>query len=184
MKILDEKGKLFGKINIIDLLVILLVVAVAAVAAVRLLPKAQEPAPSDAETETTPITYQLRLTGVDPLTYESVRAFVDPEAGKKDQLFSSDSGNKFLDAYVVDCVATPHVEYVKTDDGQIKRVESSGEDKRLDLLFTVEANVTSTITNKVGRQQVRTGISQVLKTTHFEFSCVVVAVQWPEENNA
>ena len=34
---LDEKGRLFGKINIIDLLVVLLVLVVAAVVAIKLL---------------------------------------------------------------------------------------------------------------------------------------------------
>ena len=38
MKIVDEKGRLFGKINLIDLLVIVLLIA--AVAAVRWAPRA------------------------------------------------------------------------------------------------------------------------------------------------
>ncbi len=41
MKIIDEKGRLFGKINLIDLLVIVLVVAVVAAVGWKLVGKRQ-----------------------------------------------------------------------------------------------------------------------------------------------
>ena len=45
MKIVDEKGKLFGKINLIDFLALVLVVAALVLMAVRfLLPAEKEPA--------------------------------------------------------------------------------------------------------------------------------------------
>ena len=37
MKVVDEKGKLFGKLNIIDLLVIVLIIAVVVVVGVKVI---------------------------------------------------------------------------------------------------------------------------------------------------
>lgn len=170
MKIIDEKGKLFGKLNIVDLLVILVVIA----AAVFLVLRQETDTESGNGGETATLTYQALVRGVDPSYYDSIRQFVNPEEGKSDQLLSNNSP---IDAYLVDFEATPHAEYVTTDDGQIKRVQSD-EDKRLDLLFTVEAKVDDLVTNTVGTQQIRVGTSHVLKTIHCEFNTYVVSANW------
>lgn len=175
MKIMDEKGKLFGKLNIIDLLVILLVIAAAVLFIWR---RAQPSEPEETKFE---LTYQVRAIRVDPATYEVVKQYVDPERGLKDQMFSTDSNNKMLDAYVVDCVATPHVEYLATSNGDLKRVESSGDDQRLDLVFTIQAWATDAITNQVGIQQIRAGAGHYVKTPHFEFSGSILTVDWMDQ---
>lgn len=174
VKIIDEKGKIFGKVNIIDLLVILLVIAVAALFAYRKVSQAL----TSPDATPAKVTYVVRASNVDVLAYEAIRDFVDAETGKTDQLFSSDSNNKLLDGYITDCIASPHVEYVATDDGEIKRVESSGDDQRLDLFFTIEAQVEDIKTNKVGTQQVRVGASHYIKTTHFEMFGYVMDMDW------
>lgn len=173
MKIIDEKGKIFGKLNIIDLLVVLVVIAAAVLLAVRHFSGGTEIVEPAKEVG---ITYQVQVVNVDPRYYETVRKYVDPEAGKSDQMFSSDN-KTFLDCYVVDCVATPHVEYVTTSDGQMKRAESSGDDDRLDMLLTLEGKVTNLETNAVGTQQVRVGIYHYVKTTHFEFYGAIMDVE-------
>lgn len=170
MKIIDEKGKLFGKLNIVDLLVILLVIAAAAFLVLR---QGQDAESGGGGTPAV-LTYQCLIKGIDPTYYDSVRQLVNPDEGKSDQLMSN---NVPIDAYLVDCTATPHAEYINTDDGQVKRVQSE-EDKRLDLLFTVEAKVDDPVTNTVGSQQVRVGTSHVLKTLHFEFNTYVVSANW------
>lgn len=170
VKIIDEKGKLFGKLNIVDLLVILLVIA----AAVFLVLRQEKNADSGGGGAAATLTYQVLVKGVDPTYYDSVRQFVNPEEGKRDQLLSNNSP---IDAYLVDCTATPHAEYINTDDGQVKRVQSE-EDKRLDLLFTVEAQVSDLVTNTVGTQQIRVGTSHVLKTIHCEFNTYVISANW------
>lgn len=171
MKIIDEKGKLFGKLNIIDLLVVLLAIAVAAV----LVAKRSGGDGGDPGGAPVTLTYQTLIKGVDPRYYDSVRQFVDPAEGKKDQLLSNSS---LLNGFVVDCQATPHVEYINTDDGQVKRAQSE-EDDRVDLLFTIEVQVDDGTTNTVGSQQVRVGSSHIVKTAHFEFSgTYVISADW------
>lgn len=174
MKIIDEKGKLFGKLNIIDLLVVLLAVAAVAV----LLVKHNSGEESEPDGIPMTVTYQTLIKGVDPRYYESVQQYVNSEEGKKDQLMSN---NALIDGYVVDCEATPHVEYINTDDGQVKRVQSK-EDDRVDLLFTVEAEVSDILSSTVGSQQVRVGNSHIVKTAHFEFSgTYVIRADWTEK---
>ena len=164
MKLMDEKGRLFGKLNIVDLLVILLVVAVGAVLAVKLL------APSDdgGGADTRKLTYTVRVMEVTRDTYENVCQFVDAAAGKKDQLMAS---GQLLDGYVVDVSATDHIPTASDVVG--------GE--TLDLVFTVEANITELIANKVGTQEVRIGKSHILKTVHLEFEkSTILTCHWEE----
>lgn len=172
VKIIDEKGKIFGKVNIIDLLVILLAIAAAAFFVQR---KYFRQLSGNSNTSTK-LTYQVQVTRVEPVIYETVKQYVNRAEGKSAQMFSSDT-NTFLDAFLVDCEAKPHVEYVTTSDGQVKRVESSGDDQRLDLIFTLEAQVTNPNTNAVGTQQVRVGIIHYLKTTYFELQGSVIKVE-------
>lgn len=169
MKIMDEKGRLFGKLNIIDLLVILLVIA----AAVLFFLRKTQPAPVETQFE---VVYQVRALRIEPEIYEQFKQFVDPQQGLKDQMFSSDSNNKLLNAYVEDCTASPHVEYLATSDGQVKRAESSDDDDRLDVVFTIRAWVTDPVSNQVGTQQIRVGAGHYVKTTHFESSGTIIAV--------
>lgn len=177
VKILDEKGRLFGKLNLIDLLVILLVI----VTAVLFLVNREPPEETENPGTTYELTYQVLVRSLSPEVCEVIQKYVDPEQGLEDRLFSSDSGNKYLDAYVVDCVVNPHIEYVATTDGEIKVVESSGKDRRLDATLTIRATVTDLMTNLVGIQQVRAGIGHYLKTTHFECSGTILSVDWEDQ---
>ncbi len=170
MKIINEKGKIFGRINIIDFLLILIVIVVGAFAAVKLSGGAGGGA------EPVSVVYTVQVAEVDPATYEVVKAFVDRQIEKKDQLLT---GSSLASGYVVDCVATPHVTYVETDDGRVVAVESSGTDTRLDLVFTLEADITDTVTNAVGTQEVRAGIPYIVKTAHFELQeGVILSASW------
>ena len=179
VKILDEKGRLFGKLNLIDLVVILLAITALVVFLLGREWTTEPVEPSEPEQEYE-LTYRVLVTHVSAEIYESIKQYVDAEQGLEDQMFSSDSGNKYLDAYVVDCEASPLVEYVSTSDGQIKRVESSGADKRLDLTFTIRAKTTSLMTNRVGNQQVRIGAGHFVKTTHFEVTGTVMGLEQRE----
>lgn len=173
MKIIDDKGKLFGKLNIIDLLVLVLVAAVALFIGARFLntDEATVAAGRPAYLE-----FTVLSTEVLPETYETVKQFVDAENGLKDQLMASDA---LLPGYVVDVVATPHVTYVECADGSVKYTESSGEDRRLDLLFTCVATTVDSVSNEVGTQDIRAGIPHIVKTTHFEFqNSQIISVKW------
>ena len=97
---LDEKGRLFGKINIIDLLVVLLVLVVAAVVAIKLL-GGGDGLPG-AEGTSTHLTYTVEVDGVKPEVYENLKGYVEQEGG--DQLMAS---GDMLNAYVTGVTAAP-----------------------------------------------------------------------------
>jgi hypothetical protein len=162
MKLMDEKGRLFGKLNIVDLLVILLVIVVAVVLAVKLTGE------GDVIGESEPgvtLTYTVRVTQVDQATYENVCQFVDSGAGLEDQLMAS---GELLNGYIVDVTATPHIATAS---------DSVGGDT-LDLLFTVVAVPSDVTTGAVGTQEVRIGKSHILKSVHMEFTGTVMTCQW------
>ncbi len=177
MKVIDEKGRLFGKLNVIDLLALLLVAAVAVLLVVRMAKGRGSGLPTSDKDPVT-IVYTVTVANVQPESYEVVRRFVDKASDKKDRLMT---GTQLLDGYVTDCVAVPHISYTTDANGQVSAVPSSGEDKRLDLTFTLEATVTNTITNAVGSQEVRVGNTQYVKTAHFDFYGTILDARWSYE---
>jgi hypothetical protein len=162
MKLMDEKGRLFGKVNIVDLLVVLLVIVVAVVLAVKL--TGGDSAVADSGEDVT-LTYTVWVTEVDQATYENICEFVDSGAGLKDQLMAS---GEMLNGYIVDVTASAHVPTAS---------DSVGGDT-LDLLFTVVAVPDDTLTNAVGTQEVRIGKSHIVKSTHIELSGTIMTCQW------
>ncbi|MBU5434709.1 DUF4330 domain-containing protein [Pseudoflavonifractor sp. MSJ-37] len=173
---LDEKGRLFGKINIVDLLVLVLVVAIAAVAAIRLMGKGGTlPGESGGKAK---LTYTVQVNSVYPEIYDSIKEYIDQvdENGQKgDELMAS--GN-LLRGYVTDVTSQPH-------DNAAIITSSTGAltiplaDDLLDLTFTVEVTVPDRVTNEVGTQEVRIGKTHTLKTAHFEFANgVITDCQW------
>lgn len=177
MKIIDEKGRLFGKLSVIDLLVVLILIAAAAFVGVRLARRSTGPITSSNEVT---MVYTVRVSNIEPASYDVVKRFVDKELGLKDQLLTSST---LASGYVVDCVAVPHSEYVTTADGGMVLAVSSGDDQRLDLYFTMEATITDTVTNKVGSQETRVGANHTVKTAHFEFNNgTVLTAEWSYEN--
>jgi len=161
--VIDKKGRLFGKINIVDLLVLLLILAAAVVLGVKFLRGG-----GDIGEPPRTLIYTARAMEVSPETYENVCQYVNKQAGLKDQLMSAD---KLLDGYIVDVSATPHVPTAS---------DTVGGDT-LDLLFTIEATVTDSVTNAVGTQQVRVGKPHVIKGQHIEFEKgQVMTCQWSD----
>lgn len=179
MKIIDEKGKLFGKINIIDLLIIVLIVAALVVVGVKVLggDKADN-TPTDPDTsETTPspdlltsakLTYTVRVTAQREEVAEQLAQFVNPAEGKKDQL--SHSGKLVEDAYVVDYWTEP-CRYNVLASGEIEMIAAAEADAAdlVDICLVVESVVEDTQSNKVGALEVRLGKTHLLKTAHMEF---------------
>ncbi len=161
MKIVDEKGKLFGKINLIDLLALVLVAAALILLAVRFL----RPAESNPVSGTTKLVYTAQVQAVDQATYDEILRQME-NAGGRDQLMAN---GELVDAYVTKVEAAPHVAYNIDAAGNTVRDVEDFEGGRWDLTFTVEANVPDVVTNKVGTQEVRVGKSHILKTAHFEF---------------
>lgn len=194
MKVFDEKGKLFGKINIIDLLVIVVVLAALLVVGIKVLggrDKADDLPPSSATSVTpekpsatskptttptpTPVlpvesklTYTVRVTAQQKEIAERLVEYVDFTAGKKDQLMHS--GVMIEDAYVVDFWTEP-CRYNVTSDGVMEMISAAEAEAAglVDICLVVESIVPDAVTSKVGTLEVRIGKPHLLKTTHFEF---------------
>ena len=166
---IDEKGRLFGKINIVDLLVILVVVIAAAVLGMKFLRPGSS---TNTAGGATAVTYTVVVENVRPEVYENVQKYVPSTLMASGEL---------LDGQVVAVTAVPHMENVvlNTESGtQLVQVEQ----KNLDLTFTVECNVLNTITTEIGTQEVRVGKTHIVKTDKFELVGVVSDCSW--ENGA
>lgn len=181
MKLIDEKGRLFGKLNIIDALVLVIMVLAVALVGYKVWTNHQvqsQQALENGSQEENWLIYTVKIEEVDAVTYEAVKRYVDKNSGLIDQMFT---GVTMQDGYVVDVTGNPHVTYVECEDGTVKRVESSGEDDRVDMVFTCVANVKDTQNNNLGGQEIRTGIPYIMKTPHFEFRTgEVTSVIWLE----
>lgn len=171
---IDEKGRLFGKINIVDLLVILVIIIAAAVLGMKFLKPGSSSVVGGSST-TTHVEYTVLVENVQPAVYENVKAFVD--AGDATLMASGE----LLDGQVTAVEAKPH--------GGDITVNTSGDtlsftaDKGLlDLTFTIECNVINPITTEIGTQEVRVGKSHIVKTDRFEMSSgTILSCVWSDE---
>ena len=161
MKGLDERGRIGGKINLIDLIIIIIVVIAVAVA-VRTV-RAES-----GTNGTVDMTFTVLVEGIREETYDSAAEHIPS------QLMASGS---LIDAYVTDLEQLPHTIYVTTEDG--KKVAAQDDDL-VDALFTVEATVPreNVQLNTLGTQEIRIGRVHYLKTEYFEFNGTVYTAQW------
>ena len=158
---IDEKGRLFGKINIVDLLVILVILIGAAVVAVKFLGPGSTAAINPAKTH---VTYQVLVEGVQPEVYENVQKHIPGT------LMAS---GEFLDGQVTAVTATPHASEASVSaSGDMLLVPVDSD--LLDLVFTIECNVVNPVTTEIGPQEVRVGKTHIVKTDKFELSTGVI----------
>ena len=163
MKILDEKGKLFGKVNLIDLIVVLVILAGVAAVAWKLGGSAVSEA---INSNATTLRYEVVCTNVNPEAAEGAVADIGG------QLMSN---GDLLDGHITDCVIEPHMETVLDSDGNPKQVEDPSV---RDLRFTIETKVSlAANAYAVGSQEVRVGKSHIVKTVDIEFNGTVTAVE-------
>lgn len=176
MKLVDERGKLFGKLNIIDLLVILLLIVAVALIGWKVTRK-----DGASNASRTILTYTVEVEGVDKEVYEGIKAYVPGESGIGDQLMAN---GEMVDAYVTSVTATPHEGGVTMTDVNGTTLTFPVEEDTLDLTFTIQANVVNAVTNEVGTQEVRIGKTHIVKTVHFELSNGIIttceAEPWTE----
>ena len=152
---IDEKGRLFGKINIVDLLVILVILIGAAVVAVKFLGPGSTAAINPAKTH---VTYQVLVEGVQPEVYENIQEHIPGT------LMAS---GEFLDGQVTAVTATPHASEASVSaSGEMLLVPVDSD--LVDLVFTIECNVVNPVTTEIGPQEVRIGKTHIVKTVHFE----------------
>ena len=166
---IDEKGRLFGKINIVDLLVILVIVIAAAVLGVKFLGPNSTVAVNP---KTTQVTYKVLVESVQPEVYENIQQYIPSTLMASGEL---------LDGQVIAVEAKPHTTNATVSaSGDMLLV--STDKQLLDLTFTVECNVVNTITSEIGTQEVRLGKSHIIKTDKFEMnSGTITYCVWGEE---
>jgi len=167
MRIIDEKGRVFGRVNIIDLVVIVLAAAVVTALGMKLAGRS-----SAGVTATTKLTYTVKVAAVDPRVYDSVLENIPGQLMASGQL---------VDASVVAVEASPATNgaSLNTAGGAL---DITLREDLLDLVFTIEANVANTVLNEVGTQEVRIGKSHIVKTTKFELpSGVILTCRWEEQ---
>lgn len=164
MKIINEKGKLFGVINIVDLLVLLAVIAVAAGVGYKLF----APQIAEATSKKVPVTVVVRVRGATPFLVQEVQR--NDQVGKKIV-----SGSSFTDAVITDMQIEDYVQQVTTADGQI--VNALDPSKK-DLVFTIETEMAAdTAAPSIGTQEVRAGRTFIIKTNDFETTGNIDSVQ-------
>lgn len=172
MRMVDEKGKLFGKLNIIDLLVIVILIAAVALVGYKVMNK---DGALNAKGKT--LTYTVLVQGVEPQVYDGIKAWI-PTDGTGDQLMAN---GEMLNARVTDVTAAPHDDGLTMTDVNGNQLTFPVKDDTLDLTFTIQADVVNTVTNEVGTQEVRVGKTHIVKTVHFELANgTITTCQWEE----
>lgn len=167
MKIINEKGKLFGLINIVDLLVLLAVIAVAGGICWKLFAPAVQEAVSP---EVTMVT-TMRVRGATPFF---VKEFQDNDQQGKQLV----AGNAYVAATVESTAIVDYVQQVTTADGRI--VDALDPSKK-DIMIVVKSKVTKdTPTPKIGTQEVRAGRTFTFKTNDIETIANIEAVDFEE----
>ena len=156
MKIINEKGKLFGLINIVDLLVLVAAIAVVAGVGYKLFaPQIKESVQPQVE-----LTAIVRVRGATPFLVTEVER--NSQVGK--QLVS---GNSYVNGTIEDMKIEDYAQQVTTADGRI--VTAVDPDK--DIVFTIKTTVPKgTATPSIGTQEVRAGRTFIVKTNDFETS--------------
>ena len=173
MSVIDKKGKLFGKLNIIDLIVIILIVAVVALLGYKLTSNQGSTGLSGSGQH---VVYTVEVKGVEPEVYEYIQ---DALPG---QLMAA---SEELDGQVTKVEAKPSDAelYEIEDKPGVGTVLHHIEAGTYDLLFTIEANVKDSLTSELGTQEVRVGKSHIVKTTTFELvGGVILSCDRSEEN--
>lgn len=164
MKFLDEKGRLFGKLNLVDLLVVLAILfAVGAVAWSTLGDNISSAV--DSIRDIPPVTYTVRCINVD----NTVAEYAETQVGT--QLMASGA---MVDGYITDVLVEPSTVVILDSDGNAKEAENSSYKT---VTFTIEANV-EPVTNAyaVGSQEVRAGKTHIVKTLTLEIQGIITTM--------
>ncbi|MFI3312959.1 MAG: DUF4330 domain-containing protein, partial [Eubacteriales bacterium] len=165
LKFLDEKGRLFGKVNLVDLLVVLAIVfAVGAVGWKVASPSVTSAV--DSIRDIPPLTYEVRCINVD----NTVATYAETQIGT--QLMAS--GN-MVDGYITDVLIEPGTEIILDSDGNPVVAENPSYKT---VTFTVEANI-EPVGNAytVGTQEVRAGKTHIVKTLTLEVQGIVTEME-------
>ncbi len=151
MKLIDEKGRLFGKINIIDLVVVLLVLLLVAAVGYKFL------SPKIASSPTA----QREVTAIVKCTFKTDTVVSQIKAGQQ-LVFGTDY---IPNATIAEVKAVP-ADYLTTDAQGKVHIEKHPNLK--DLYITIKAKVNNAATLKVGTQELCLSKKFTVKTQTIE----------------
>ena len=175
MSMIDKKGKIFGKLNIIDLIAILLIVAVLALIGYKLLVRS----PGGLAGEGQAVVYTVEVKGVEPEVYEFIQKQLPS------QLMAA---NELLDASVTDVTATPveHDTYAMMWNANLGVETLTQVDAgTYNRVFTIEGTVKDNLSSELGTQEIRVGKSHIVKTATFELEGgIITSCERPERRRS
>lgn len=164
MSVIDKKGKIFGKLNIIDLIAVILIVAVLALIGYKLMSNQD----GGLSGEGKPVVYTVKVKGVEADVYEFIQSQLPS------QLMAA---NEMLDAYITDVQATPvenDTYQMVWNTSQSQEVLTKVDAGTYDLVFTIEGTVKDDLASELGTQEIRVGKTHIVKTTTFELDGGVI----------
>lgn len=169
-KIIDEKGRVLGKINVVDLAVSLVLLAIIIVIGVRL------------------VSTRMNANGKNPLSDKEtvyvtlLSSLVVPEVAESinvgDKLVAN---NHFTTGEVVSVKSEPANYVANNAEGKaVKSEHPLWKDVTIVIKDTVDP---SSVVLKAGEQEVRVGYSYIFKTQTVETNCKIRAVEFDSLNN-
>lgn len=164
MKIINEKGKLFGLINVVDLVILAALICLIGAIVWQLAgDKVSDAVSPDAE-----MTVVMKVAGSSPdLVKEAMRQDLVGQ--------HLVSGGVTLDAYISDMWIEDYVMSVETAEGEIVRATDPAQKT---ICFEIKSTVAqNTPTPKIGSQEVRAGMTFILKTQTFSTIPIIYYVQ-------
>lgn len=168
MKVVNEKGKLFGVINVVDLLVVLFILAVVGGVAWKIFGGSISDAASAVQVEKSgaDVVYTVRVSGVRQDVADAVIAIGFPQQlGINEGLVAS--------SYITDARTEPATA-LSTDGKFAQMVEYD----RTDIVFTIKARVSKGDFITVGSQEVRIGKVHIVKSQFVEFSGIIESIEF------
>lgn len=167
---IDEKGKLFGLINIVDLIVLVIIIALAGGIGYRLCSSKVNANGANPTSEKEEIYVTLSSSLVVPEVAKSLHA--------GDKLVAN---NALTDAEIVS-VTTKPADYVSTNsDGEAVLTEHPLWE---DVTVVIKDKVSpSNVILKVGGQEARVGYSFILKTQTVETNCKIRGIEFDSLQN-
>ncbi len=166
MKLINEKGKLFGIINVIDLVILLCIVLVA----VALVYKLAAPAAADVIAPKSDMIVTMRVRGA--MDYLDVEAKKELVPGTR-----LVAGSDYIaDAEVIAVESVPYLAAVTAADGTVITAEDP---QKTDLIITVRAkqNKNDPIL-KIGTQEIRIGRGFIFKSQTVEVNAIIETVEF------
>ncbi len=162
MKLINEKGKLFGIINPVDLLIVVALILVVAAAGYKMLAKPV----ADVVAPEQEVSVVVRVRGAMPYLVDQL---VKIEEGER-----LIAGNDYVNGAIKSVEVTPYVITTTTADGPIVQVTDP---IKKDVLITItsKGNPDAPIF-KIGNQEVRAGRGFTFKTKRVEVESIVDSV--------